>query len=127
MNRRGVCLIVFVSTLFLIVAGATIGSILEDSGTLSEETLGPILGPRGVTAIKIVFFAMFCVLGLSIVPLLVRFFVVGQIRIGHGELFLIKWILAHEKEVIYALWLLCVIGLCTGLQAAIKDGFFIGE
>jgi hypothetical protein len=117
MNTK-TCLIIFGATVGLLIVSAIIGNILESNGTLKA------LNPRGIAAVKLFYFALFCVLGFSLVPLLLRYFISAQIRIGNGEFFLIKWIQAHEKGVIYGFWSLFVIGLCIALPAAIKNGFF---
>lgn len=113
-----ICLIILASAFGLLIIGAIIGNILESSGTL--ETLRT----KGITAIKLTYFVLFCVIGFSLVPLLIKYFISGQIKIGNEEFFLIKWIQAHEKGVIYGFWSLFLIGLCIALPAAIKDGFF---
>jgi hypothetical protein len=69
-------------------------------------------------------FTIFCVLGFSIVPLAIRFFVTMQIKIGNAELFLVKWLQAHETGTIIGVWIFLIIGLCMALPSAIKDGMF---
>jgi len=117
MNTR-IFIIIFASSFGLLIAGAIIGNILESNGTLEE------FGPDGITAVKLLYFALFCILCFSLVPLLIKYFISGQIYIGNRELFLIKWIQTHEKGIIYGFWTMLVIGLCIGVPAAIKDGFF---
>jgi hypothetical protein len=113
-----ICLIILISAFCLLIVGSIIGNILESNGTL--ETLGS----TGVTAIKLTYFALFCVICFSLVPVLIRYFILAQVKIGNGEFFLIKLIKAHEQLVIYGFWGLFVIGLCIGVPAAIKNGFF---
>ena len=111
-------LIIFASAFGLLIVSAVIGNILESNGTVKT------LSPRGITAVKISYLALFCVLVFSRVPLLLRYFISAQIKIGNGELFLIKWLQAHEQGVVYGFWTMCVIGLCIAVPAAIKNGFF---
>ena len=117
MNTK-ICLIVFASVFGLLIVSAIIGNILESTGTLKT------LSPKGVTAVKMFYFALFCVLVFSLVPLLLKYFISAQIKIGNEELFLIKWLQAHEQGVVFGFWTLCVIGLCMALPAAMRAGFF---
>jgi len=112
------CLIIIASAFGLMVAGAIICNILIYNGTLK------LLGPGGITAIKLTYFILFCVMGFALVPIALRYFISKQIKIGNGEYFLIKWIQAHEEPVVYGFWSLFIVGLCIALPAAIKDGFF---
>jgi len=129
-----ICLIILASAFGLLIVGAIIGNILEPKqrahssqlccGELQSGGTLEKLGANGITAIKLTYFVLFCVIGFSLVPLLIKYFISGQIKIGNEEFFLIKWIQAHEKGVIYGFWSLFLIGLCIALPAAIKDGFF---
>ena len=100
------------------IVSAIIGNILEANGTLNT------LSPNVTSAVMIFYFALFCVLGFSIVPLAIRFFIAMQIKIGNEELFLVKWLRAHEQGFVFGVWIMFIIGLCISLPAAIKDGFF---
>jgi len=113
-----ICLIIIASVFGLMVAGAIIVNILESNGTLGK------LGSGGITAIKLTYFALFCVMCFSLLPLFIRYFISAQIKIGNGEYFLIKWIQAHEQTVVYGFWSLFIVGLVIAVPAAIKDGFF---
>ena len=117
MNTK-ICLIIFASAFGLLIVSAIIGNILESNGVLGT------LGSKGTTAIMVFYFALFCVLGFSIVPLALRFFISAQIKIGNGEFFLIKWLQAHEQGFVLGVWIMSIIGLCISLPAAIKDGMF---
>ncbi|MBU0544169.1 MAG: hypothetical protein KKH97_02370 [Proteobacteria bacterium] len=113
-----ICLIILTSAFGLLIVGAIIGNILESNGTL--ETLGP----KGITAVKLTYFILFCVMGFTLVPIALRYFITMQLKIGNGEFILIKWIQAHEQAVICGFWSLFFIGLCIAVPAAIKNGFF---
>ena len=117
MNTK-ICLAIFASAFGLFIVSAIIGNILESNGTLNA------LSPNATSAVMISQFALFCVLGFSIVPLALRFFISAQIKIGNGEFFLIKWLQAHELGFVLGVWIMFIIGLCISLPAAIKDGMF---
>jgi len=119
MNTR-IFIIILAVSFGLMIFGAVIGGIFESSGTVTRETLSP----KTSITILIIYFMLFCAAAFAFVPLVVRFFIVMQIKIGNGEFFLIKWFQVHEHAVIYGLWIFMVVGLCIALPAAIKDGFF---
>jgi len=99
--------IILGSSFALMVIGAILGNILESNGTLSEEKIGP----NGIAAIKLAYFALFCVMAFAIVPLAIRFFIAMQLKIGNGQFFLIKWFQANEQAVVYGFWGMMVTGL----------------
>lgn len=119
MNTK-VFLIIFISAFGLMILSAVIGNILESNGTLTVETIGS----KSVTAIKIFYFVLFCIMGFSIVPFVIRLFVSSQIKIGNGELFLVRFLQGNEQSVVFGVWIMFIIGLCIAVSAAIKDGFF---
>ena len=112
--------LVCASTFAVIIVGAIIGNLLESSGTLSEEAVRY----KGQNMVQFPFFLLFCLLCFTIVPFVIKLFIVMQIKIGHGEFFMIRWLQAHEQKVIYALWGLLFIGACFAVPSAIKDGLF---
>jgi hypothetical protein len=113
-------LVILAVTVGLLIAGAIVANVLESSGKLSRETIGP----NGELAIQIFFFSLFIVICFTVVPLFIKLFLYMQIKIGHGELAIIKWLQAHETNVIYGLWIFMLIGFCIALQGAVKDGLF---
>ena len=113
-------LIILASAFGLIIIGAVVGGVMESRGMLTEETISQ----KGITAVKIFFFALFCIICFAVVPIVIRYFIVLQIKIGNEGLFLIQWLQAHERAVVYGAWGVFIIGLCISLPAAIKDGFF---
>ena len=119
MNVR-LFLFLCVSACGLMILGAILGSLLESSGAVTRESIGP----RGVTAIRIAFFALFCMVGFSVVPIAVRAFVLMQIRIGNAEISLIRLLRAHEQAVVYGIWGVLAVGLCLAVPAAIRGGLF---
>jgi hypothetical protein len=117
MNTK-TCLIVFVTTFAALIVSAIIGNILESNGTLGK------LGPKSVMAVKVFYFALFCILVFSVIPLVLRFFISMQIKIGNADFFIIQWLQAHERAVVFGVWAFFAIGFCIAVPAAIKDGFF---
>jgi len=101
-----ICLMVFLSALGLLIIGAIIGNILESNGTLKAVTIGP----QRINVVTLAYFALFCVMIFAFVQLVVRFFVFMQIKIGNGELFLIKIFQAHEQTMVYGFWIMMLIG-----------------
>ena len=91
----------------LIIISAIVGNILESKGLLTPERLGP----RGIAAGMMVYFTLFCLLCFTIVPLAVRVFIAGQIKIGNGQLAIIKWLQSHEHGVVFAFWGFFIAGL----------------
>ena len=79
-------LIAFLAVFGLMIIAAIIGNVLESKGLLTPERLGT----RGIAAGMMVYFALFCLICFTIVPLAVRFFIVGQIKISNSELAVIK-------------------------------------
>jgi len=74
----------FSSSFGLIILGAIIGGILESSGTVTRETLGS----KEITILLMIYFALFCIGAFALVPLVLRLFIVMQIKIGNGGFFL---------------------------------------
>ena len=99
--------VLFFGTLGLIIISAFIGNILEAKGILTKE----MLGSKGVTTVLAFYFALFCILAFSLVPLVLRFFLNMQVKIGNAEFVLIRWLQAHEQSVVYGFWGLIIIGL----------------
>jgi len=117
MNTKA-CLIIFASAFGLLIVSAIVGNILEANGTFKN------LGAGAVAAVKSFYVALFCIIAFSLVPLLLKYFISAQIKIGNGELFVIKWLQAHEAGAVIGIWIFFIIGLCMALPAALKSGFF---
>jgi hypothetical protein len=101
-------LIILGSSFGLMIAGAIVGNILESNGTLSQEKIGS----RGTAAITLAYLVLFCVMAFAIVPLVIRLFIVLQLKIGNGEFVFIKWFQTHEQAVVYGCWSMMVVGIC---------------
>jgi hypothetical protein len=113
-----ICLIIIASAFGLMASGAVLVNVLEWYGTLKN------VGPGVVSAVKWAYFILFCIMGFCLVPVVIRYFISAQIKIGNGGHSLIKWLQASEQTVIYGFWCLFVIGLSIGLPVAVKQGFF---
>ena len=96
----------FLAALGLMLAAAIIGNVLEAKGIVTRETLGP----DGISAVIALFIGLFCLVCLTLIPLVIQVFIRGQIRIGNGELRVIKWLREHENAVVLAFWGLFVLG-----------------
>jgi len=81
-------IIVLASSFGLMVLGSIAG------GMLSEEAIGP----AGAAAVPMAYMALFLTMGFSLVPLMIRLFIVLQVKIGNGERAPVKWLHAHEKK-----------------------------
>jgi len=111
-------LIVFLTTLVILILSAIIGNILESNGTFGK------LSPIAVSAVKVFYFTLFCVLAFSLIPLVISYFIAMQIKIGNGDVAVIKWIQDHQRGVIFGFWAFCIIGMCIALPTIIRAGFF---
>jgi ABC-type anion transport system duplicated permease subunit len=103
--------IILISALVLLIISAIVGNYLESSGILTREKLGQ----RGLLAVMVVYFVLFCVLVFSAVPVALRFFIAGQARIGNAGQPLIQWLHAHEAVIVYAVWAFFAAGLLTAV------------
>jgi hypothetical protein len=110
-------LIVFLSALGLMI----IGNILESNGTLKSSNYRH----QRIDVLTLAYFTLFCVMIFAFVRLVIRFFVFMQIKIGNGELFLVKLLQAREQAVFYGCWIMMVIGFgiifFLGKDAILKD------
>jgi len=112
--------ILLASSFGLMILGAIVGGILESSGIVTRETLGP----KGVTAVVGFYLLLFIVGAFALVPLLVRWFTSAQIKIGNDESFIIRWLEEHEQAAVYGIWGLFFLGLCMAVPAMLKSGVF---
>ena len=101
-------LIVLGSSISLMIAGAIVGGIFESMGLASQEKIGP----RGVVAIALAYLTLFCAMAFALVPLVVRLFIVLQLKIGNGDFVFIKWLQAHEQTVVYGFWGMMIMAIC---------------
>lgn len=118
MNTRPFLIILGVS-FGLLILGSIAGSILQSTLKLTTDQLGP----GWVRVIKLTCLALFGVIGFSLVPVALNWFVAMQVKIGNGELVVIRWLSAHLRQVVYAVWGLFAVGLAIAIPAAIRGGF----
>jgi len=103
--------IILISALVLLIASAVIGNYLESSGILTKEKLGQ----RGLAAVMLIYFGLFCIIAFSAVPVIFRLFIAGQSKIGNAGQPVIQWLQAHEAIVVYTVWALFSTGLLTAI------------
>lgn len=104
----------------LMMLGSIAGGVLQSKLKITIEQLDP----TWVLAIKLFYLLLFLVLGFSLVPVALRFFISKQGEIGNQDFMLIKWLAANEPQVVYGVWVIFIVGLCIALPAAIKGGLF---
>jgi hypothetical protein len=110
-------LIILISAFALIPLSDYIFNFLESNGILTKVTIASNdLSPR-----KIFQFMMFLIAGFSAFPVVVRFFIFMQIKIGNSELPLVKFLQAHEQACVIFVWCFLIIGLCIALPGSIED------
>lgn len=68
-----------------------------------------------------VFFGLFCLICLTIVPLAIRLFIRGQVSIGNGDLPPIRWLRVHENAAVFAAWGFFFLGLAIIWAPARED------
>ena len=111
---------IFLILLVFSLGSMILGGILESSGLWKPEPLGA----RGVAAVKIAYFALFCLAGFSLVPLAIQLFIFLQIKIGNGDFAPIRWLRANESLVVYCIWGIYLIGLGIILRLAKPSELF---
>jgi hypothetical protein len=94
---------------------AILGSLLNGGRPLKDPVL--MMGAR------ILFFGLFLALAFSLIPLMLKIFLAAQVKIGNGELGLIKALGAHQAAVVWVVWGIFIAGLAIALPAAINDNF----
>lgn len=90
----------------LMIISAIIGNILESKGILTKE----IIGLGGRTAVVLFYIFLFTLMAFSLVPVALRFFLNMQIKIGNGNLLIIKWLQTHEQMVVFGFWGIILVG-----------------
>ena len=106
--------ILITGTFGLILLGAVTGNILENSGVLTTESLGS----KGIALVLSLFFALFCIMAFSLVPLALRAFISLQVKIGNGEELSIVWMRENERRIVYSVWGLFAAGLIMAFVLA---------
>ena len=73
---------------------------------------------------KIIFFTIFIVFAFSLIPTMLKAFIVGQGAIGNADKGPIKLIERHQLAVIYGIWGIWILGFAVALPTMIRSGFF---
>jgi len=113
-----VFLLIFALALGLMIFSDNFFNIFESGRMLAKKTIGP----KGIPFLQVFQFAMFLVLGFSIIPIMIRLFVILQLKIGNGELPLVQFLHAHEQGAVFSIWGFYAIGLCYIVPEFIKNG-----
>lgn len=103
--------------LVAIIAMAAIGGVLHDRGLLADSSTAQI-------AARVIFFALFVVFAFSLIPLMLKLFLAGQIAIGNGNVSIIRTVGAHQTAIVIGFWTFLLLGLAIAIPAALQDGFF---
>jgi hypothetical protein len=117
--RTKVFAVLAIGAIAAMIALAILGRFLDANHVLDDPAVAKRTGP----AAGAVFFALFLVLGFSLVPLGIRLFVVLQTRIGNGDLWLVRGLRAHDNGVTYAFWAVFALGLAVALPVMLRDLF----
>ncbi len=112
-------LIIFASAFLLLIFSYPTFNFLESIGVLTRETIGS----KKETILQTFQFVMFCVMGFSIVPIMIRLFVFLQLKIGNAEVPLVQFLQAHEQGFVLGVWCFFIVGLCIIVPGIIKNGF----
>ena len=73
---------------------------------------------------KLVAFGFFLVMAFAAIPLMLRFFLFAQRRIGNESLPMVRSLSEHQTAVVLAVWALFLLGLAVAMPAMISDEFF---
>ncbi|MBI4559114.1 MAG: hypothetical protein HY706_16135 [Candidatus Hydrogenedentes bacterium] len=115
-----VFVIIAVSVMTIFLLSGLVTAYLESHGVNTN----PEGSSLAETVTKIVAFALFLLLGFSMVPIFLRLFIRGQTKIGNGDLWPIKLLRENEVRARVAIWLVFALGFLMALPAMIADGFF---
>lgn len=99
----------------MIILGVTV-SMLGATGVIKNPTAYQ-------TLFRVLFFGLFLAFGFSLVPLIVKVVLTGQIHAGNSETGLIKVAVEHQGAIIWTLWFIIGLGLAIALPFAIRDNF----
>jgi hypothetical protein len=107
---------VAVGSFLLMVASSIVGTALEAKG---------VVLPSGVTqnVVRAFFFGLFLLFGLSVIPLMVHGVIAVQVRLGNGEVPLVKLLRAHETGIVLAMWAMILLGLLIALPVMLSGLF----
>lgn len=104
----------------LVILGSIVGGVLQSKFKVTIEQIDP----TWTMSIKLFYLMLFVVIGFSLIPVVLNYFISMQIKIGNEDFVLIKWLATNSPKVVYGIWALFIVGLCIALPAAIKGGLF---
>jgi hypothetical protein len=108
--------IAFVVAFVVLIAYSIIGTTLEARGWFAEE------GAAIVKPISIGFsILLFLILVYTAIPLAIRFFINGQIKIGNGDRAPVAYLRAHEIGIRHAIWAFFTLGFAISIPFLIVD------
>ena len=88
-------------------------------------TLGLLaaLGPAASATPALRYIGIVCIAGIfaCVPPIMVKLFVAGQIRIGNGELAMVRSLQRHETMVIIAVWAMIAAALAMAMPQILSD------
>jgi hypothetical protein len=102
--------------IILLFVGIGIARYLAKNAEQWDQAYGHFVKPA--------VFSLFILLVAVMVPVFLKCYVVGQIRIGNADHSQVVWIRTHVWQTIYGVWLLFAAGLGMALPYMIKDNFF---
>lgn len=85
------------------------------------EARYPDPGGLAVAAAQLFGLLIFLTIAYTLVPIITRGFLAGQVKIGNGELPLVKILIAHERSVWKLLWVFMTLGWAIALPFALYD------
>lgn len=89
------------------------------------QAMGIAPPPRAAQLpIMIGYLALFVAFGLSTVPVIVKTVLRTQERLGNAGAAPVAALIRHQNRIIWALWLLILLGIAIAVPAMIADGFF---
>ncbi len=93
------------------------GSIIEASGIVSSPQSYRIAQIIAMTTGLI----LFLIIGFAMVPVLIRFFVLLQVKMGNSEHRTVEFLIQNEKYTVYGFWIFYAIGALIAIPAMIAD------
>lgn len=113
-------IVVPAGTLVLFIVLSIAGNAIESHGLVTS----PEERAKAESIAITVAFVLFLVLGYSVVPLFVRVFILGQIKVGNGDFPPVKALRQYEKYFVLGVWIFFTLGFLIALPAMVADGFF---
>ena len=99
------------------ILGCITGGMLQSSFKITMKQFSL----KWIRVIKLIYLMLFGVMGFSLVPVLLHFFLDMQIRIGNKDLALIVWLADNETQAVFGVWGLFALGLVIALPAAFNS------